>query len=192
MKLYPYERHSHRTDLTPDEIKSNLRMYVEKVARPYFHLFAPAKPSRLYGVVGETSFEMYCKPLSNAIPMTIVRGKWVAGASERAGQVTLRYQLNFFSLLLYASWNVLFLSALTLMLLLPGDSRWEVVIPLAFLLIGHWYVLSRFRKDTRFFRQFFRKNLFDPSLSHTRDAFESTPDPADEKDFVDSPQSDRK
>jgi|GEM_PF-2816893 len=180
MKLYPYERQSHRTDLTPDEIKSSLRTYVEKVASPYFHLFAPNKSSRLYGIVGETRFEMYCKPLSNAMPMTIVRGKWVTGSSEEVGLVILSYQLNFFSLLFYVSWNVIFLSALTLMFLLPADSHWEMVIPLAFLLIGHWYVLARFRKDTRFFRQFFKNNLFGPYTSHT---LGSTPDAPEEKAF---------
>jgi hypothetical protein len=127
---------------------------------------------------------MYCKPLSNAIPMTIVRGKWVTGSAEEASRVILSYQLNFFSLLFYVSWNVIFLSALTLMFLLPGDSHWEMVIPLAFLLIGHWYVLARFRKDTRFFRHFFKNNLFEPYASPTRDTLEATPDAPDEKEFL--------
>ena len=78
------------------------------------------------------------------------------------------------------------------MLLLPGDSRWEAGIPLAFLLFGHWYVLVRFRKDTRYFKLFFEENIFRQFPDRPTETFDSKHDSSDEKDIFHSPQSERK
>lgn len=166
-------------------------MYVVKVSDPYFHLFAPARDSTMYGVVDDFGFETYRKSSSNTIPMTIARGKLVAGSSGQPGQLVLSYQLNFFPLLFFVLWNAFFLSALTLILLLPGDSHWEACIPLAFLLLGHWYIMIRFQDDIQFFKLFFEENIFGPFLDKPTEAFDSEHDSSGDENISPAPQSER-